>query len=78
MTNPGADDLDYTVALSVSNPARAGSVNRARRDGAAQLLTLAASGIACDHPSAGDLTVATDSPVSATRSAGSAACGSTT
>ena len=62
MTNPGGDDLDYTVALAVSNPARAGSVNRARRDGAAHLLTLAASGIACDHPSAGDLTVATDSP----------------
>ncbi len=60
VTNPGGDDLDYTVALAVSNPARAGSVNRARRDGAAQLLTLAASDIADDHPSSGDLTIATD------------------
>ena len=60
VTNPGGDDLDYTVALAVSNPARSGSVNRARRDGAAQLLTLAASDIADDHPSSGDLTIATD------------------
>ena len=60
VTNPGGDDLDYTVALAVSNPARAGSVNRARRDGAAHLLTLAASDIADDHPSSGDLTIATD------------------
>ena len=59
VTNPG-DDLDYTVALAVSNPARSGSLNRARRDGAAQLLTLAASDYACDHPSSGDLTIATD------------------
>ena len=61
VTNPGGDDLDYTVALAVTNPTRAGkSVNRARRDGAAQLLTLATSGVADDHPSCGDLTVATD------------------
>ena len=61
VANPGGDDLDYTVALAVTNPAGAGkSVNRARRDGAAQLLTLATSGIAADHPSYGDLTIATD------------------
>jgi uncharacterized protein (DUF608 family) len=61
VANPGGDDLDYTVALAVTNPAGAGkSVNRARRDGAAQLLTLATSGIAADHPSRGDLTIATD------------------
>jgi uncharacterized protein (DUF608 family) len=63
VTNPGGDDLDYTVALAVTNPAGPGkSVNRAGRDGATQLLTLGTGGIAADHPSYGDLTIATDCP----------------
>jgi non-lysosomal glucosylceramidase len=61
IANTSDDDLDYTVALAVTNPAGPGkSVNRAGRDGAAQLLTLGSSGIAADHPRYGDLTAATD------------------
>ena len=63
IANTGDDDLDYTVALAVTNPAGPGkSVNRAERDGGAQLLTLATHGIAADHPRYGDLTIATDCP----------------
>ena len=61
ISNTGAEDFDYTVALAVTNPAGPGkSVNRARRAGDAQLLTLAGSGIATQHPRYGDLTIATD------------------
>ena len=61
IANTSDDDLDYTVALAVTNPAGPGkSVNRAGRDGAVQLLTLGSSGIAADHPRYGDLTAATD------------------
>ena len=63
IANTSDDDLDYTVALAATNPAGPGkSVNRAARDGAAQLLTLGTSGIAAEHPRYGDLTVATDCP----------------
>ena len=61
ITNPGAAATDYTVALAVTNPAPpTKTVNRAHRDGTAQLLTLATSGIGADRPSYGDLTIATD------------------
>ena len=61
VSNPGGADLDYTAALAVTNPAGPGkSVNRARRVGPAQLLTLASTGITADHPRYGDLTIATD------------------
>ena len=60
VTNPGDDAIDYTVALAVTNPAAPGAaVNRAHRGGPAQLVTLASTGIAADHPRAGDLTIAT-------------------
>ncbi|MDE0449483.1 MAG: GH116 family glycosyl-hydrolase [Spirochaetaceae bacterium] len=63
IANTGDDDLHYTVALAVTNPAGPGkSVNRARRDGATQLLTLGTTGVAAEHPGCGDLTVATDCP----------------
>ena len=61
IANTSDDDLDYTVALAVTNPAGPRkSVNRAGRSGAAQLLTLGTSGIPAEHPGYGDLTVATD------------------
>ena len=63
LANTSDDDLHYTVALALTNPAGpAKSVNRAARDGAARLLTLGSSGIAAEHPSYGDLTAATDCP----------------
>ena len=63
VTNPGAAAVDYTVALAVTNPAAPGTaVNRARRAGPAQLVTLAAAGIAAGHPQFGDLTIASDGP----------------
>ena len=63
IANTSDDDLDYSVALALTNPAGPGkSVNRAGRDGAAQLLTLGTSGIAAEHPGYGDLTIATDCP----------------
>ena len=61
--NTSEDDLDYTVALAITNPAGPGkSVNRAGRDGSIQRLTLGSSGVAADHPDYGDLTAATDCP----------------
>ena len=69
IANTSDDDLDYTVAFAVTNPAKPGAaggpgapVNRARRDGEVQCLTLGAAGFAADHPRFGDLTIATDCP----------------